>query len=187
MNPEYNTMSPTAMLCTFPLFRQLPMELQNLIWQMTLLEPRAISLENCFREWWHGRIVSFLSPVALHVCHSSRALANSVLKHTSIHIPGVRGWRQLYVNQACDFFIITKRDVEMKAKISDFITDPTIISRVMVTGIASDELLLKEDIVQYFGQFSGLEEVATADRGCPESLNISESLSKLVVYANRLA
>jgi hypothetical protein len=75
----------------------------------------------------------------------------------------------------------------MKTKISDFITDPTIISRVMITGIASDELLLKEDIVQYFGQFSGLEEVATADRGYPESLNISESLSKLVVYANRLA
>src|SRR5436190_23954919 len=46
--PEFITMSPPAMLCTFTLFPNLPMELQNLIWQMTLSEPRAISGENSF-------------------------------------------------------------------------------------------------------------------------------------------
>lgn len=163
MNPEYNTMLPTIMLYTFPLFYQLPIELQNLIWQITLLELCTISLENCFCKWWHSRIVSFLSLVALHVCYSSCALANSVLKHTSIHIPSIHRQRQLYVNQACDFFIITKRDVEMKTKILDFIIDPIIISQVIITRIALDELLLKEDIVQYFSQFSRLEEVATTD------------------------
>lgn len=40
----------------------------------------------------------------------------------------------------------------MDMKISDFIADPTLISRVMITGIASDEVL----------QFSELEEVAIA-------------------------
>jgi hypothetical protein len=42
----------------------------------------------------------------------------------------------------------------------------------MIIGIALDELLLKEDISHYFGQFSGLEEVATTDRGYPEYLNL---------------
>jgi hypothetical protein len=57
-------------------------------------------------------------------------------------------------------------------KISDCIADSTIISRVMITGIALDEVLLKEDIVHYFGQFSGLEEVATDERGYPGYLNL---------------
>lgn len=151
------------MLRTFTLFPKLPLELQNLIWQMTFSEPRAISPENCFREWWYGRIVSFLSPVALHVCHSSRSFVKSVLRHTSIHIPGLRGWRPLYINQACDFFILTKWDVQMNVKISDFIADPTLVSRVMITGIASYEMLQERDMINFFSQFSGLEEVAIAD------------------------
>jgi hypothetical protein len=59
----------------------------------------------------------------------------------------------LYINQACDFFILTKKDVEMNMKISDFIADITLVSRVMITGIALDEELLEKDMVHYFSQF----------------------------------
>jgi hypothetical protein len=156
-------MSPPVILDTFDFFPKLPIELQNLIWQMTLSEARAISPENCFHEWWYGRIVSFLSPVALHVCRCSRSLARKVLRYTSIQIPGLPGWRPLYINQACDFFIITKRDMEMNIKISDLIADPTLIKRVVITGIASDDVLLKGSIIHYTNQFPGLEELVFAD------------------------
>jgi hypothetical protein len=85
----------------------------------------------------------------------------TILKYTSIHIPGLPGWRPLYINQACDIFILTKRDLQMNMKISDFIADPTLVSRVMITGIASGEV----DMMYDFSQFSGLEEAAIADRG----------------------
>jgi hypothetical protein len=68
-------------------------------------------------------------------------------------------------------FILTKRDMQMNMKISDFIADPTLVSRAMITGIASDEELLERDIVHYLGPFSGLEEVDIADQGYPEYKN----------------
>jgi hypothetical protein len=160
---ELNSMSPPVMLHTFTFFPKLPMELQNLIWQMTLSEPRVISRENCFREWWYGKLVSFLSPVALHVCHSSRSLARGVLRSTSIHIPGLPGWRPFYINQACDFFTITKSDVQLNVVISDFIADPAVVRRVLILGVLSSELCLEKDIRSYLDQFSRLEEVAIAE------------------------
>jgi hypothetical protein len=77
-----NTMSSSGDL-SFTLFVKLPIELQNIIWQITLSVPRAISGEDCFREWWFGRIKYFLTPVALQVSHNSRSLAKKALTRTS--------------------------------------------------------------------------------------------------------
>jgi hypothetical protein len=161
-------MSLLAMLHRFVLFPKLPIELQYLIWEITLSNRRIISRENCFREWWYGRIVPFLSPVALHVCHSSRSLAKSVPRCTSIRILGLPGWGILYINQACDFFSIAKIDVNMNVQISDFIADPTLVNRVAITGIALDNMWLKKDMMHYFNQFSALKEVVLTNRGYPD-------------------
>lgn len=150
-------------LRTFALFPQLPFELQDMIWKISLSEPRSISGEDCFREWWYGKIVRFSLPVALHVCYRSRSLAKSTLKRTAIQIPGVPGWRIFYLNQACDYFTVTKRDVQMNLKVSGVIANPTLINRVVVSGEVPNEASLK-NMFQYFDHFSGLEEVALTDR-----------------------
>jgi hypothetical protein len=143
-------MSLPVMLHSFVLFPKLSIELQYLIWEITLSNRRIISRENCFREWWYVSILPLLSPVALHVCNSSRSLAKSVLRCTSIRIPGLPGWRMLYINQACDFFSITKMDVSMNVQISDFIADPILVNQVAITGIALDYMWLKKDMMHYF-------------------------------------
>jgi hypothetical protein len=142
------------MLRSFVLFTKLPIEIQNLIWEFTLSDPRAISRENCFREWWYGRITTFLSPVALHVCHSSRSLAKSVLRCTSVYIPGLPGKRLFYINQDCDFLYLTKQEIQLEMGMSTFITDPTLIRRVVISGILLKDL--DKDMKHYFDQFSGL-------------------------------
>lgn len=113
-------MSLPITLRSFAHFTKLSIELQNLIWQITLSRTRAFNGDSCFQEWWYGRIVPFLSAVALHVCCSSRFLAKRVLRCTPIHIPGLRGWRTLHFNQACDYLNITKRDLQMNRQFRDY-------------------------------------------------------------------
>jgi hypothetical protein len=158
-------MSSQIALRRFSLFPQLPFELQDMIWKISLSEPRSISGEDCFREWWYGKIGRFLLPVALHVCHRSRSLAKSILKRTAIHIPGVSGWKILYLNQSCDYFTVTKRDIQMNLKISEVIANPALVNRVLISwGVrASIEASLK-DMVHFFDNLSGLEEVVLTDR-----------------------
>ena len=146
----------------FTLFPQLPFELQDMIWEITLSEPRLISGESCFREWWYGRVVRFLSPVALHVCHRSRSLAKRLLKRTSIQIPGVPGRKTLYLNQACDFFAVTKLDMQMNMKISRIVADPALVNRVVISGIGPNEA--SPNMIHYFDHLSGLQEVILTDR-----------------------
>jgi hypothetical protein len=153
------------MLRSFVLFPRLPVELQNIVWQITLSEPRAISGEDCFHAWWYGRLLRFLLPVALHVCHNSRSLAKKILRRTAICIPGLPGWRTLYINQACDFVRTTKWNVQINTKISDFIADPTLINRLVISGITGDKGGFEKGIMHYFDQFPGLEEVVLTDRG----------------------
>jgi 2EXR family len=154
-----------VMLRNFVLFPRLPVELQNIIWQITLSEPRAISGGDCFEEWWHGRLVRFLSPVALHVCHNSRSLAKKILRRTTIRIPFLPGWRVLYINQTCDFVGTAKWNVQMNTKISDFIADTKLINRLVVSGLAENKSGFEKDMMRYFDQFPGLEEVVLTDRG----------------------
>ena len=108
-----------------------------MIWEFTLSEPRLISGETCFREWWYGRIVRFLSPVALHVCYRSRSSVKRLLKRTSTQIPGVSGRKTLYLNQACGFFTVTKLDMQMNLRISRIVADPALVNRVVISGIAT--------------------------------------------------
>jgi hypothetical protein len=122
--------------------------------------------------------VPFLSPVALHVCHISRSLAKSVLRRTYIRIPGLPGRRILYINQTCDFFSITKMDVNMNVQISDFITDPTFVSRLAISGI--DNMWLKKGMMHYFDQFSALKEVVLTKRGYTDDGSQSGNISQLV-------
>ncbi|KAH9208857.1 hypothetical protein DL95DRAFT_478926 [Leptodontidium sp. 2 PMI_412] len=150
-------------LRTFALFPQLPFEIQDMIWKISLSEPRSISGEDCFREWWYGKIVRFSVPVALHVCHRSRSLAMSTLKRTAIQIPGVPGWRIFYLNQACDYFTVTKRDVQMNLKVSGVIANTTLVNRVVISWEVPNEASLK-NMIQYFDHLHGLEEVALTDR-----------------------
>jgi hypothetical protein len=147
---------------TFTLFPKLPFELQDMIWEFTLSEPRLINGETCFREWWYGRIIRFLSPVALHVCHRSRSLAKRLLKCTSIQIPGVPGRKTLYLNQACDFFAVTKLDMQMNMKISRIVADPALVNRVVISGIGPNEA--SPNMIHYFDHLSGLQEVILTDR-----------------------
>jgi len=153
------------MLRSFVLFPRLPIELQDIVWQITLSDPRAISGEDCFHAWWHSRLVRFLSPVALHVCHNSRSLAKKILRRTAVCIPGLPGWRTLYINQACDFVRTTRWDVQINTKISGFIADPTLINRLVISGIIGDKDWFEKGMVHYFDQFPGLEEVVLTDRG----------------------
>lgn len=153
----------------FTLFPQLPFELQDMIWEITLSEPRLISGESCFREWWFRRIVRFLSPVALHVCCRSRSLAKRLLTCTSVQIPGVSGWKTLYLNQASDFFAVTKLDVQMNLKISRVFADPTVVNRVVVSGVALNDLS-PSSMVHYFDHLSGLQEVVLTDRALVYSI-----------------
>ena len=157
-------MSSQVSLHKFALFPQLPFELQDMIWDISLSEPRSISGEDCFREWWYGKIIRFLLPTALHVCHRSRALAKSVLKCTAIQIPGVPGWRIFYLNQACDYFMVTTRDVQMNSKVSGIIANPTLVNRVVISWGAPNEDSPK-NIIRYLDHhFSGLEEVVLTNR-----------------------
>jgi hypothetical protein len=150
-------------LSTFALFSQLPFELQDMIWKISLSEPRSISGEDCFREWWYGKIIRFLLPVALHVCHRSRSLAKNVLKCTAIQIPGVPGWRIIYLNQACDYFMVTGRDIQINSKVSGIIANPTLVNRVVMSlGVPNEDL--PKNIIRYFDHFSGLEEVVLTNR-----------------------
>ncbi|KAF8856256.1 hypothetical protein BDZ45DRAFT_804283 [Acephala macrosclerotiorum] len=150
------------MSCSFTLFLKLPIELQNTIWQMTLSGPRAIGGEECFQEWWHSRLARFLSPVALHVCHNSRSLAKKILRGTTVHIPGLFGWRTLYINQKLDFLHVTKRDVQRNIRVSRFIADPALVNRLVISGVTKDKEWLEKD---YFDQFANLEEVVLTDQG----------------------
>ncbi|KAH8651806.1 hypothetical protein BGZ60DRAFT_533680 [Tricladium varicosporioides] len=156
-------MSSQVTLRRFSLFLHLPFELQDIIWNFTLSEPRSISGEDCFREWWYSNIARFLSPVALHVCRRSRSLAKSTLKCTSIQIPGVPGWRIFYLNQTCDFFTVSKIDAQMNLKISRFIADPTLVNRVVISWGTSNEDSLK-NMIHYLNHLSGLKEVVLTDR-----------------------
>lgn len=159
---KLQTMSSPLSPRTFTLFPKLPFELQDMIWEFTLSEPRLISGETCFREWWYGRIVRFLSPVALHVCYRSRSLAKRLLKRTSIQIPGVPGRKTLYLNQACDFFAVTKLDMQMNMKISRIVAEPALVNRVVISGIGPNEA--SPNMIHYFDHLSGLQEVILTDR-----------------------
>jgi hypothetical protein len=133
-----------------------------MIWEFTLSELRLINGETCFREWWYGRIIRFLSPVALYIYYRSRSLAKRLLKYTSIQIPGIPGRKTLYLNQACDFFAITKLDIQMNMKISRIIADPTLVNRIVISGIGPNETSL--NMIYYFDHLSGLQEVILTDR-----------------------
>jgi len=74
----------------------------------------------------------------------------------------------LCINQACDFFSITKVDISMNVQISDFITDPILVNQVAIIGIALDNMWLKKDMMHYFDQFSALKEVVLTNRGYPD-------------------
>jgi hypothetical protein len=155
-------MSSPRVLRSFIHFPKLPFELQDIIWNITLSEPRSISGEDCFREWWYGKIVRFLLPVALHVCHRSRSLGRSTLKCTTVQIPGVPGWRILYLNQAHDYFTVTNRDMQINRNISSFIDNPTLINRVVISGMLNKASL--KNMGHYFHHLSGLNEVVLTDR-----------------------
>jgi hypothetical protein len=160
---QTSIMSSQVSLHKFALFPRLPFELQDMIWKISLSEPRSISGEDCFREWWYGKIVRFLLPVALHVCQRSRYLAKKALKCTSIQIPGVPGWRIFYLNQACDYFIVTRRDVQLSSKVLGLIANPTLVNRVVISWETPNEQSPK-NIIRYFGHLSGLEEVVLTNR-----------------------
>ena len=132
--------------------------------EFTLSESRLISGETCFREWWYGRIVLFLLPVALHIrlCYRSRSSTKRLLKPTSIQIPGVSGGKTLYLNQACDFFAVTRLDVQMNLRISRIVADPALVNRVVISGIGLNEA--SPNMIHYFDHLSGLQEVILTDR-----------------------
>jgi hypothetical protein len=155
-------MSSPGALRGFVHFPKLPYELQDAIWNITLSEPRSISGEDCFREWWYGKIVRFLLPVALHVCHRSRSLGKSTLKCTTIQIPGVPGWRIFYLNQAYDYFTVTNRDIQINRNISSIIDNPTLINRVVISGVSNKASL--KNMGHYFDDLSGLNEVVLTNR-----------------------
>ncbi len=144
---------PPEMCSSFDLFTKLPFELQHMIWIFTISKPRMISGYTCFREWWKGNIVAFLVPAALHVCGFSRFVASSALKRSSLQIPGVPGWRTIYVNQSCDSFVITEREIQ---NISNFIADPAIITRLAVTRSVTANNSSRRDC---FRQLSGLRQL----------------------------
>jgi hypothetical protein len=155
-------MSSPGVLRSFVHFPKLPFELQDMIWNITLSEPRSISGEDCFREWWYGKIVRFLVPVALHVCHRSRSLGEGILKCTTIQIPGVPGWRIFYLNQAYDYFTVTNRDMQINRNISSIIENPTLINRVVISGVSNEASL--KNMGHYFDHLSGLNEVVLTNR-----------------------
>jgi hypothetical protein len=84
------------------------------------------------------------------------------LKRTSIQIPGVPGRKTLYFNQACDFFAVTKLDMQMNRKISRIVADPALVNRVVISGIGPNEA--SPNMVHYFDHLSGLQEVILTDR-----------------------
>lgn len=135
----------------FAVFTHLLVELQNLIWTFTISDPCVISGENCFREWWHGAVTPFLVLVALHVCRHSRLIASCALKRSFIKIPCVPKWSIIYVNQACDYFIITGRQIQSNVVLSNLIADPSLITRVVISrDVARNKALLAHDINCYF-------------------------------------
>jgi hypothetical protein len=148
----------------YAFFTNLPVELQSLIWTFTISNPRAISGESCFREWWHRAVTPFLVPVALHVCCHSRLIASRALKRSFIKIPCVPKWSIIYVNQACDYFIITGREIQNYVILSKFITDPSLITRVVISkDVARNKALLAHDINRCFDQLRSLREVILID------------------------
>lgn len=153
-----------SLISSFVFFTKLPVELQSLIWTFTISNPRAISGESCFREWWHGAVTPFLVPVALHVCRHSRLIASCALKRSFIKIPCVPKWSIIYVNQACDYFIITGRQIQDYAVLSNFIADPSLITRVVISeDVARNKALLAHDINRCFDQLRSLREVILID------------------------
>ena len=153
---------PLEMISSFDSFTKLPVDLQHIIWTFTISNPRAISGENCFREWWNGTIVAFLVPAALHVCRYSRFVASRALRRSSLQIPCVPGWRTIYVNQSCDIFIITEREIMNIAK---FIADPVLITRVVISKGHTAHNTARHDTNHCFRQLSGLREVIVMDEG----------------------
>jgi hypothetical protein len=153
------------MPCSFAPFNNLPSELQDIIWEYTLFDSRIISAEHCFHEWWHHRMVPLLMPAALRVCHSSRSLAKSILKRTLISVPGIPGWRIIYINQASDLFCVTKKDVQKNVDMSTFIQNLALVNRVLISNITRDTSWFSKRIIRYFDQFSNLREVILTDRG----------------------
>lgn len=153
-----------SLVSSFVFFTKLPVELQRLIWTFSISNPREISGESCFREWWHRDITSFLVPVALHVCRHSRSIASCALKRSFIKIPSVPKWSIIYVNQACDFFIITDRDIQNNVVLSKFIADPNLITRIIISkDVAGNKMLSAHGINRCFGQLHSLQEVILMD------------------------
>ena len=100
--------------------------------------------------------------MVLHVCHRSYSLTKRLLKRIYIQIPGVPGRKTLYLNQACDFFAITKLDMQINLKISRFVADPTLINRVVISGIVLNEASL--NMIYYCDHLPRLQELVLTDR-----------------------
>lgn len=144
---------PLEMCSSFNSFTKLPFELQHMIWTFTISYPRMISGHTCFREWWNGNIVAFLVPAALHVCRFSRFVASSALKRSSLQIPGIPGWRTIYINRSWDSFILTERELQ---NISSFIADPALIARLAFTKNVKPNNTARNDS---FRQLTGLRQI----------------------------
>jgi hypothetical protein len=92
-------------------------------------------------------------------------LAKKILKRTTVRIPGLPGWRTLYINETCDSVRVRKLDIQINTKISNFIADPVLINRLVVSEITGDKGGFEKDTMRYFDQFPRLEEVVLTDRG----------------------
>jgi hypothetical protein len=53
----------------------------------------------------------------------------------------------------------------MNIQVSRFIADPSLVNRLVISGVGTDTAWFERDTMHYFDQFSNLEEVVLTDQG----------------------
>ncbi|KAH8650396.1 hypothetical protein BGZ60DRAFT_437151 [Tricladium varicosporioides] len=127
-------------LKNFSCFQQLPLELQNLVWEETFSQPRVF--DDSTLEILHpqdGTIYSYLTPYALYVCRDSRAVAQTRLLRTFLF----RGWpqglgRMIYFNPNHDICVYRFTDLSWR---TDFIPGQCLFNHIEIRANVSPDVL----------------------------------------------
>ncbi|KAH8650360.1 hypothetical protein BGZ60DRAFT_421838 [Tricladium varicosporioides] len=152
----------------FSCFRQLSLELQNLIWEETFSQPRIYDGSTLrILNPQDGTIYSYLTPYALYVCRDSRAIAQSCLVRTFL----LRAWpegsgRIIYFNPNRDICVHRFTDLSWRR---DFVPGQCLFNHVEIqVNVSPDTLASTVDYglrsTRFSERFPNLKRLLVRDR-----------------------